>query len=84
MNFEEEYVGGVERQYKGFVLSARYMDRRLLRIIEDSSGASPEGALSGFVAQQFVVGNLSAKTDLFVNEQEQAYTQAMRDHRPTA
>jgi hypothetical protein len=75
MNFEEEYVGGVERQYKGFVLSARYMDRRLLRIIEDSSGASPEGALSGFVAQQFVVGNLSAKTDLFVNEQEQAYTQ---------
>jgi hypothetical protein len=76
MNFEEEYVGGVERQYKGFVLSARYMDRRLLRIIEDSSGASPEGALAGFVAQQFVVGNLSSKTDLFVNEQEQAYTQA--------
>ena len=50
------------------------MDRRLLRIIEDSSGASPEGALSGFVAQQFVVGNLSSKTDLFVNEQETPYT----------
>ena len=74
MNLEEEYVGGIERQYKGFVLSARYMDRRLLRIIEDTSGASPEGALSGNVGQQFVVGNLSAKTDYFVNEQETPYT----------
>jgi hypothetical protein len=76
MNFEEEYVFGVERQMRGFDLSARYMDRRLLRIIEDSSGASPEGAISGNVAQQFVVGNLSSKTDLFVNEVEQAYTAA--------
>ena len=75
-NYEDEYVAGIERQLGGFDISARYMDRRLLRIIEDSSGASPEGALAGFVAQQFVVGNLSAKTDLFVNEQEQAYTAA--------
>ena len=75
-NYEDEYVAGVERQLGGFDISARYMDRRLLRIIEDSSGASPEGALAGFVAQQFVVGNLSAKTDLFVNEQEQAYSAA--------
>ena len=74
MNLEEEYVGGVERQYKGFVVSARYMDRRLLRIIEDTSGASPEGNLAGLVGQQFVVGNLSAKTDYFINEQEQPYT----------
>jgi hypothetical protein len=75
-NYEDEYVAGVERQLGGFDISARYMDRRLKRIIEDSSGASPEGALAGFVAQQFVVGNLGAKTDLFVNEQEQAYTAA--------
>jgi hypothetical protein len=74
MNFEEEYVGGIERQFAGFDLSARYMDRRLLRIIEDSSGASPEGALSGFVAQQFVLGNMSSKTDYFINEQETPYT----------
>ena len=32
MDFEEEYVGGIERQFGGFVLSARYMDRRLLRV----------------------------------------------------
>ncbi len=75
-NYEDEYVAGIERQVGGFDVSARYMDRRLKRIIEDSSGASPEGALAGFVAQQFVVGNLSAKTDLFINEQEQSYTAA--------
>jgi hypothetical protein len=76
LNFEEEYVAGVERQFGGWDVSARYLDRRLLRIIEDASGASPEGALSGNVGQQFVVGNLSSKTDLFVNEVEQAYTAA--------
>ena len=74
MNLEEEYVGGVERQYAGFVLSGRYMDRRLLRIIEDTSGASPEGNKSGFVGQNFVVGNLSSKTDYFINEVETPYT----------
>ncbi len=76
LNFEEEYVGGIERQVGGFVLSARYMDRRLLRIIEDTSGASPEGANAGIIPQNFVIGNLSSKTDYFINEQETAYTQA--------
>ena len=73
LDFEEEYVGGIERQVAGFVLSARYMDRRLLRVIEDNAGASPEGALSGNIPQNFVLGNVSAKTDYFVNEQESAY-----------
>jgi hypothetical protein len=72
-NYEEEYVGGIERQFGGFDVSARYMDRRLLRIIEDASGVSPEGNIGGQL-QQFVVGNLSSHTDLFVNEQEQPYT----------
>jgi hypothetical protein len=74
LNFEEEYVGGIERQYKGFALSARYMDRRLLRAIDDMSGASPEGALSHFVPQNFIIGNPSAKSDYFVNEVEIPYT----------
>jgi hypothetical protein len=76
LNYEEEYVLGVERQIGGFDVSAKYLDRRLLRIVEDSSGASPEGAGSGNVGQQFVIGNLSSHTDLFVNEVEQAYTAA--------
>lgn len=73
LNFEEEYVAGIERQYKGFALSARYMDRRLLRAIDDMSGASPEGNLSGNVAQNFIIGNPSANADYFVNEVEVPY-----------
>ena len=65
MNFEEEYVGGVERQNKGFVLSARYMDRRLLRIIEDTSGASPEGALSGISRTAIRCGQPKLQNRLF-------------------
>ena len=74
LNYEEEYIGGVEKQVGGFVLSARYEDRRLLRIIEDQSGASPEGNLSGFVPQDFLIGNPSSTSDYFVNEVETPYT----------
>lgn len=74
LNYETEFVGGIEHQIRGFVLSARYTDRRLLRIIEDGSGASPEGNISGNVGQNFVVGNYSSKTDYFVNEIEAPYT----------
>jgi outer membrane receptor protein involved in Fe transport len=74
LNYEEEFVGGLQRQVSGFVLSARYEDRRLLRIIEDQSGASPEGNQSGFVPQDFLLGNPSATSDYFVNEVEVPYT----------
>jgi hypothetical protein len=74
LNYEEEFVGGLEKQYKGIVFSARYEDRRLLRIIEDQSGASPEGNLSGFVPQDFLLGNPSSKSDYFVNEVSVPYT----------
>ena len=73
LNYEEEYVAGVEKQFKGFVFSARYTDRRLLRIIEDMSGASPEGYFAG-VPQLFRIGNPNSNSDYFVNEQEQLYT----------
>ena len=74
LNYEEEFVAGVEKQVGGFVISARYMDRRLLRIIEDQSGASPEGNLSGYVPQDFLLGNPSSKSDYFVNEVSKPYT----------
>ena len=74
LDFEEEYVGGIEKQVGGFNLKARYTDRRLLRILEDQSGASPEGAQSGFVGQSFLIGNPSATSDYFTNENETAYT----------
>jgi outer membrane receptor protein involved in Fe transport len=74
LDYEEEFVAGIEKQYAGFVFSARYSDRRLLRIIEDQSGASPEGNLSGNVNQYFLLGNPSSKSDYFVNEVEVPYT----------
>jgi hypothetical protein len=77
LNFEEEYMIGFERQLRqGLVLSARYSDRRLLRIIEDMGGVSPEGANAG-LPQIFVIGNPSKSADYFVNEQEVAYTGAV-------
>ncbi len=72
LNFEEEYVAGIERQFKGFVLSARYTDRRLERIVEDMGGVSPEAFNAG-LPQVFVIGNPGPGADYFVNEQEEAY-----------
>ncbi|ADV81025.1 Cna B domain protein [Terriglobus saanensis SP1PR4] len=79
LNYEEEFVAGIERQVGlGFVVSARYTDRRLLRILEDLSGVSPEGALGADPNigpfQNFLIGNPSPSADYFVNEQEEAYT----------
>ena len=73
LNFEEEYVIGVERQFKGFVFSARYTDRRLERIVEDMQGVSPEGANAGLANQVYVIGNPGPGADYFVNEQEVKY-----------
>ena len=55
------------------MLSARYMDRRLLRIIEDSPVHLPK-AHSAAMCRRVCVGNLSSHTDYFVNEQETPYT----------
>jgi hypothetical protein len=74
LNYEEEYVAGLEHQFAGgLVVSARYTDRRLKRIVEDMGGASPEGANAG-LPQVFVIGNPNPSADYFVNEQEEAYT----------
>ncbi len=73
LNYEEEYVAGIERQVQGFVISARYTDRRLKRIVEDMQGVSPEGANAGLPNQVYLIGNPSPSSDYFVNEQEEAY-----------
>jgi hypothetical protein len=75
LNFEEEYLLGVQREVaSGMVLDVRYSDRRLERIIEDMQGISPEGARAGLPNQVYVIGNPSPTADYFVNEQEEAYT----------
>jgi hypothetical protein len=65
----DEFVAGFERDIgKGVILSARYIDRRYKRIAEDIAGLSPEAANAG-ITQSYVITNVNASTDLFVNEQ---------------
>jgi hypothetical protein len=74
--YEDEYVLGIEREVKsGLVVKARWVDRRLGRIIEDIGSQSPEGATIG---SNYTGGiaNPSPKTDIAVNEQEVTYTPA--------
>jgi hypothetical protein len=68
MQYQDEYVGGVEHDFgHGLVMSARYIDRRLRRIVEDMSGISPEAADIGLL-QQFLIGNPSPRLDAFTNQ----------------
>ena len=70
MQYLQEWVYGVEHEFKhGILVDLRWQDRRLKRIVEDMGGVSPEGANAG-EPQYFVIGNPSAKSDNFVNEQE--------------
>ena len=68
---------GVERQIGGFVVSARYSDRRLLRIVEDMQGVSPEAASGqtndSLLNQIYTIGNPGPGSDYFVNEAEETY-----------
>jgi outer membrane receptor for ferrienterochelin and colicin len=67
MQYLDEFVvGGEHEAWGGVVISARYMDRRLKRIVEDTGGISPEAALAG-VNQTFVIANPGPNTDIFTN-----------------
>ncbi|MGB6975815.1 MAG: carboxypeptidase regulatory-like domain-containing protein [Terracidiphilus sp.] len=74
--YEDEYVLGVEREIKsGFVVKARYIDRRLGRIIEDVGSQSPEAStISGNYTGG--IANPGPGTDIAVNEDEVTYTPA--------
>lgn len=62
LGFAQEHVIGFEQQLpKNFVLSVRYQDRRLERIVEDAAVVSPE-SISLF-GQTYFIGNVSAKID---------------------
>jgi carboxypeptidase family protein len=71
MEYLDEYVVGFEHEFgnSGVIFTARYTDRRIKRIVEDLAALSPEAANSG-LAQQFLIGNPSASTDLFTNPQQ--------------
>jgi hypothetical protein len=74
--YEDEYVIGIEREIKsGLVVKARYIDRRLGRIIEDIGSQSPEAStISG--NYNGGIANPGPGTDIAVNEAEVTYTPA--------
>jgi Carboxypeptidase regulatory-like domain len=67
MQYLQEWVAGLERELpKGFVLSVRWTDRRLKRIVEDTAGVSPE-AFQCCLNQNYLISNPDSSTDIFVN-----------------
>jgi hypothetical protein len=67
LGFAQEHIIGFEQQLpRNFVLSARYLNRRLKRIVEDAAVVSPEGA-STDLQQTYFIGNINSKTDAAVN-----------------
>ena len=74
MEYNDEFVVGAEHEFRGGIFaSARYVDRRLKRVVEDFSGISIEAAFAG-LPQNYVIGNPSAKTDLLVNAKEVTFS----------
>src|SRR5713101_1471249 len=74
MQYQDEYVVGIEHEFRGGVfVSVRYLDRRLRRIVEDTSGITVGGANTGAdfagnpIFQTFLLTNPSASTDIFHN-----------------
>ena len=67
MEYNDEFVVGAEHEFRGGVtVSARYIDRRVKRIIEDFTGISVEQGDAGFAGAYFI-GNVNSKTDVTVN-----------------
>jgi hypothetical protein len=67
LGFVQEHVIGFEQQLPHeFVLSVRYLDRRLKRIIEDAAVVSPEGAFTD-LNQFYFIGNVNSKVDAATN-----------------
>lgn len=78
LGFTDEHTFGFEHQLpKNFTFSARYIDRRSKRIIEDAAILQPEAALSCdwpncdtfFINQVYSIVNISKNLDAFTNLQ---------------
>jgi len=83
LGFTDEHTIGFEQQLpKNFTFSARYIDRRSKRIVEDAAAVSPEGALAcdqstqktHCIGQVFFIGNIGPTLDAAVNLVPFVYT----------
>lgn len=77
MEYNDEFTVGAEHEFRGgVVLSARYIDRRMKRVVEDEVGQSVEQltalAFNGG-SYSYVIGNPTKAQDIFVNANEQLF-----------
>lgn len=67
MEYNDEFVVGAEHEFRGgIVVSVRYIDRRIKRIIEDFQGLSIEQYMAGRIGF-YAIGNVNAATDATIN-----------------
>jgi hypothetical protein len=73
LGFADEHILGFEQQFPhNFVVSLRYQDRRLKRIVEDAALLPPEGA--DFFGQAYFIGNINSQLDAATNPIFHIYT----------
>lgn len=66
LGYAQEHILGFEQQFpRNFVLSLRYQDRRLKRIVEDAAVVAPEAA--DFFGQAYFIGNVTSQLDAATN-----------------
>jgi len=59
LGFADEQTIGWEQQLpRNFVLSVRFIDRKLKRITEDAAVLAPEDYINGLFGQTYFIGNI--------------------------
>jgi carboxypeptidase family protein len=88
MEYTDEFVVGAQHEFRdGIVLSARYIDRRLKRVIEDEGGISVEqfnALANNGGGLNYFIGNPNSKSDIFVNPNEQTFNAVDETQAPCA
>ena len=73
LGYSDEHLIGFEHQFpRNFVLSLRYQDRRIKRIVEDAALVAPESA--DFFGQAYFIGNINSTIDAATNPISRHFT----------
>ena len=73
LGYSDEHLIGFEQQFPhNFVLSLRYQDRRIKRIVEDAALVAPESA--DFFGQAYFIGNVNGALDAATNPISRHFT----------
>ena len=73
LGYSDEHLIGFEQQFPhNFVVSLRYQDRRIKRIVEDAALVAPESA--DFFGQAYFIGNINSTLDAATNPISRHFT----------